>query len=60
MTAVIIYSSFTWQKRRISADLYVKAAQVPTVSTEAAWLAVTPVAGSSSIIIAIKYYDYEK
>ena len=42
-------SDMAFTKNGGETDLYVKAAQVPTVSTEAAWLAVTPVAGSSSI-----------
>ena len=46
---VVSRSDMAFTKNGGETDLYVKAAQVPTVSTEAAWLAVTPVAGSSSI-----------
>lgn len=42
-------SDMAFTKNGGETDLYVKAAQVPTVSSEAAWLAVTPVAGSSSV-----------
>lgn len=46
---VVSRSDMAFTKNGGETDLYVKAAQVPTVSTEAAWLSVTPVAGSSSI-----------
>ena len=46
---VVSRSDMAFTKNGGETDLYVKAAQVPTVSTEATWLAVTPVAGSSSI-----------
>ena len=46
---VVSRSDVAFTKNGGETDLYVKAAQVPTVSTEATWLAVTPVAGSSSI-----------
>ena len=46
---VVSRSDMAFTKNGGETDLYVKAAQVPTVSSEAAWLAVTPVAGSSSI-----------
>lgn len=46
---VVSRSDMAFTKNGGETDLYVKAAQVPTVSTEAAWLTVTPVAGSSSI-----------
>lgn len=46
---VVSRSDMAFTKNGGETDLYVKAAKVPTVSTEAAWLSVTPVAGSSSI-----------
>lgn len=46
---VVSRSDMAFTKNGGETDLYVKAAQVPTVSSDAAWLAVTPVAGSSSV-----------
>lgn len=46
---VVSRSDMAFTKNGGETDLYVKAAQVPTVSSEAAWLSVTPVAGSSSV-----------
>ena len=46
---VVSRSDMAFTKNGGETDLYVKAAQVPTVSSDAAWLAITPVAGSSSV-----------